>query len=57
LPWIFSSQWKSGVTVISMLRQLRVIGCTNAAISIRGNWCTNLCRYLPSVGNFTVSPI
>ena len=57
LPCSLSSQWKSGVTIISIYKQDLVIGWTNAAISILGNWWMNLCRYFPKVGNFTVSPI
>ena len=37
-----SPTWKSGVMVRSTLRTVRVMGCTCALSSSRGNWCTRL---------------
>mmetsp|Transcript_58155 Transcript_58155/g.185070 ORF Transcript_58155/g.185070 Transcript_58155/m.185070 type:complete len:308 (-) Transcript_58155:3640-4563(-) len=56
-PWIFSSHLKSGVMVRSTLRTERVMGCTCAASSRRGNWCTNLWIALPILGKRISSPI
>mmetsp|Transcript_3106 Transcript_3106/g.7164 ORF Transcript_3106/g.7164 Transcript_3106/m.7164 type:complete len:326 (-) Transcript_3106:3772-4749(-) len=56
-PWTFSSHWKSGVSVRSTLSTERVMGCTCALSSTRGNWCTNLWIALPILGNRISSPI
>lgn len=44
-----TSHWKSGVMVRSTLTTVRVMGCTLAASSSRGNWWISLCTILPSL--------
>lgn len=52
----FWSNRKSGVIVSSTRSSARVMGCTLAASSTRGNWCTRRCNVLPILGSFTSSP-
>ena len=57
VPWILGSNAKSGVIVSSTRSTVRVIGCTCAASSSRGNWWTKRWIALPIFGKRISSPI